>query len=167
MKLDLSLLHPIYQGYVKLVSEQMVLEALANHQECLDFYNSIPEEKEDYRYETEKWTPKEIIAHLIDSERYFNSTALELTGKSWPDLKLNHWIFDTAGNRSKASLIDELGQERKLSTEIYRTFDESEWEIQSEIFGKEITLLGLGFINKGHELHHINTIKERYLNQNG
>lgn len=154
---------PIYQRYHEQVAQEDLIEALRDHSDSRDFYASIPTDKTDYRYAEGKWTVKQVIAHLIDSERFFNQTALGLAGMTWEGLKLNHWIGTNTDNRSMESFLEEFYEERDRSIKIWQAIDPKNYSMTTEIFGKKVSVLGLGFNNVGHELHHQNVLIERYL----
>ena len=77
MLLNLDTIPPFYKNYVKLIEETDLLQALriSGHR-CQELLHSIPQDKQDFKYAEEKWTIRELICHLIDSERIFSFRAL-------------------------------------------------------------------------------------------
>ncbi|MFT4204074.1 MAG: DinB family protein [Chitinophagaceae bacterium] len=71
---------PFMEGYIGETKGETIPELIANHhQELLDFYGSLPEDKADYAYATGKWTVKEVLSHVIDTDAVFFYRALALS----------------------------------------------------------------------------------------
>ena len=70
--------YPAYaEGYINLVNAQTVSEAIQKYSTGItDFFNSIPLDKVDFRYAANKWSIKEMLQHIIDTERIFAYRAL-------------------------------------------------------------------------------------------
>ena len=69
---NLETLPPFYKGYVDLVKDYDLMEAIhASTKQLQDILATIPEEKGEYRYQPEKWSIKEVLCHMMDAERIF------------------------------------------------------------------------------------------------
>jgi uncharacterized damage-inducible protein DinB len=161
--------YPVYyENYIPLVREDSILEALnVNEKEIISFFNSISANKENYAYENGKWTIKEVLNHIIDTERIFSYRALRFARK---DSQLLH-SFDQdpyvanaeLTNRSLKDLIEEFETVRKATFSLYKSFsNEALLRIGNTAEGKA-SVNAIGFTICGHAIHHINVISERYL----
>ena len=165
---DLATIPEFYHKYVKLVTEDSATEALAkNARQAQEFFETIPAEKWDYRYAEGKWTVKELVQHMIDTERIFAYRALCIARgetQSLPGFDENTYAaVSAAGKRSKAELTEEFATVRKATGLLFRSFDEEQLNRTGTANNKPITVNGIGFITVGHVLHHLNVLQERYL----
>ncbi len=135
--------------------------------EALTFFESLPEDKYLYCYAEGKWTIKELLEHIIDAERIFNTRALRFARKDKTDLpgfEENSYVKNANSNtRDFKELIEEFNVVRKSTLFMFANFSEDILLQVGTIDGNEITVRAIGYVNSGHLLHHINIIKERYL----
>lgn len=133
------------------------------------FLKSIPIEKLEYRYEANKWTIKEVVSHLIDSERIFAYRALRFARKDKTPVagfdENDYALESVANNRTIEDLLEEYTLVRQASIALYKTFgSDSEILKRTGIAGGgEVSVRALGFLIAGHEKHHCDIIRERYL----
>ena len=135
--------------------------------EVLHTLSKIPENKQEYRYAEGKWTIKELIQHLIDSERVFAYRALrfarndatELAGFEQDDYVV---VFD-ANTRDFDELLEDLEFTRKSTILLYKSFGEKELMRIGTAGGNDMSVRALGYVISGHLVHHFNIMKERYL----
>ncbi|MGZ8538089.1 MAG: DinB family protein [Flavisolibacter sp.] len=168
LQVDFSRVPVFYHKYINLVKEQDLSEALRNHQNNLaSELNNIPESTWDYRYAEGKWTIKELVQHIIDGERIFCYRALNFARKDsneLPGFDENEFAaVSNADKRSKKDLLDELTTVQKSSMQLFASFDEEQLDQSGTANGNSIYVKGIGFIIVGHTLHHLNIIRERYL----
>jgi len=80
--------HPYYASFVKMIDEKTPLIHVLQEskEEVVSFFNDIPSQKLSYRYDVDKWTPKEVLVHLMDTERIFSYRALRFARKDKVDL---------------------------------------------------------------------------------
>ena len=134
---------------------------------CIAFFESVPVAKLDYRYQPEKWSIKDILLHLIDCERIFQYRALRISRSDktpLPGFEENDYAVEAnATSRILESLLNEYKSVRKATFTLFETFSEEQLLKMGNASGKDISVRAIGFIILGHELHHINIIKERYL----
>jgi len=157
-----------YAGYVAQVPDGDVLELLkeqgASHREL---FAAIPEEKHDHRYAPGKWTVKEVIGHLIDTERVFAYRALAFArgdAAPIPGMDQDEYMAGADfGRRSMASLIDEYHHLRAADVALFGSFDEAVLDRTGVASGVPFTVRALLWIVAGHERHHLGVLKERYL----
>ncbi|MDF2192634.1 DinB family protein [Paraflavitalea sp. CAU 1676] len=159
-----------FMNYVNAVSENNVEDALRkNTRRFRKLLRNIPKKKINYAYAEGKWTLKELLQHIVDAERVFVFRALHFSRKDntpLPGFDENVWaITAKAPKRSWGDLIDEFTALR-ASTELYfQSLDEDQLTAGGTANGKASNVLGLGFVCAGHVAHHMNIIKERYLNE--
>jgi hypothetical protein len=167
-KPDLATIPEFYHKYVKLVAEDKATEALAsNGQSTQDFLKAIPDEKWDYRYAEGKWSIKELVQHMIDSERIFAYRALCIARgekQSLPGFDENVYAAASgAEKRNKEELVEEFTAVRKATELLFRSFAEEQLSRTGTANNKPVSVNGIGFITAGHVLHHLNILRERYL----
>ena len=157
-----------YRNYIDLVPQADLFDALlASASISFDFWNSIPEEKGNYRYAEGKWSIKELLQHIIDTERIFSYRALAFArGEkvALPGYDEDNYAENCfADLRSLDSLVKELQLVRKSTITLFESFDTSVLDNVGKASGSNLSVRAAGFIIVGHEIHHINVMKERYL----
>lgn len=157
-----------YSPYINLVAHKDIVTSLQqNLEEALAFYKTIPEEKWLFSYADGKWTIKEVVQHLLDTERVFAYRALCFSRKDNVELpgfdQDDYLINSNANSRSKESLIEEYISIRKATITLFNYFSD-EMLIQIGVASNNpLSVRAAGYIIVGHEKHHNNVIKERYL----
>lgn len=156
-----------YANYIRLTQNVKLLEGLEiSFNRTLVLFESISEDKLSYRYADGKWTIKEIIQHLIDTERVFSYRALcfarkdnvELPGFNQDDYLENSKV----SSRSKSELIEEYKAVRKATNALFSSFT-NEMLLQVGVASSSpLSVRAAGYIIIGHETHHCNIINERY-----
>lgn len=161
---------PYFQPYINKISDLILLEGLeVGLEKTLNFFKSIPAEKLKYRYAEDKWTIKEIINHLIDSERVFAYRALRFARKDKTPVagfeENDYALESNANNRNIEELLEEYTFVRQSSIALYKTFgsDSDILKRTGLAGGGEVSVRALGFLIAGHEKHHCDVIRERYL----
>lgn len=167
-KPELSAIPSFYHRYVQLVDDDAIAEGLpANTQKAISFLEAIPEEKWDHRYAAGKWSIKEMVQHIIDTERIFSYRALCISRgekASLPGFDENTYAqASDADRRSKEDLLEELKAVRKSLELLFQSFTADQLQQTGIANEKSITVNGIGFITAGHMLHHLNILQERYL----
>lgn len=161
--------YPEYFGrYINLVTEDDLASAFNNQAKIFPaFLDSISEEKSTYAYAPGKWTIKELLQHLVDSERIFNYRALAIARKetvSLPSFDENSYAANSDANaRNWNSLANEFLNLRASTRDLYDSFNEQMLSQKGLANGKTISVLSLGFITIGHVYHHQKVLQERYL----
>lgn len=157
-----------YATYISKVGDKTLLKALeANSSAAVDFYQSIPADKHEYRYAEGKWTIKEVLQHILDTERVFAYRALRIARRDatpLPGFEQNG--FNEAADANKRSL-DNLIEEYKVlraSTKfLFANMTDEDLKTIGTASDNSVSARALGFMILGHEAHHIGIIKERYL----
>ncbi len=161
--------YPAYfEQYVELVTEENVLQAFENSlYEVQNYFRKVTPEQGEFRYAPEKWTVKEVLAHIIDTERIFNYRALCIARGEKASLMgfdENAYAANSkCENRTIASLLAEHEAVRKSTIQLYKNLDTSVWSASGVANGKEVSIAMFPYASAGHEKHHMNVIVERYL----
>jgi hypothetical protein len=157
-----------YGKYVSLVPEGDIVETLSKQSgETLAMLRSIPEERAGHAYGPGKWSIRQLVGHVIDTERIFAYRALAIARgerASLPGMEqdeyMEHASFD---GRTLESLCEEFGHVRRANVLMMRGFDAEAWARRGVASDNEVTVLALAHIIAGHELHHVNVLRARYL----
>ena len=120
-------------------------------------------------YAEGKWSIKEIAGHLIDNERIMSYRALSISRnetQSLPGFDENDYIRESNySKRNYYDIVDELRKVRESNLPMFKSFSEEILDRRGVANNSEVTVRALLFIIAGHEIHHINIVKERYLNK--
>jgi len=131
------------------------------------FLRSLPNEKLSYRYAKGKWTIKEILAHLIDDERIYAYRALRFARNDrteLPGFEQDNYALESRANiRTIESLLKEFAAVRRSTIALFDSFDGEVLKRSGVASGNVMSVRAAAYHIAGHELRHINIIKERYL----
>lgn len=157
-----------FEYYINLNPNDTIIEGLENQLKATtDFFKNIPFEKLEYQYEAGKWTPKDILQHLIDTERVFSYRALRFARfdeTPLPGYEENDFAASANANlRSIEELIEEYVIARKSTILLFKSFSDIMLESVGVASGASNSVRAIGYVITGHDIHHINVIKERYL----
>ena len=157
-----------FEQYIKLVTNNTsIIENLETSQkEFDDFLRKLSKDKHDFSYAEGKWTLKELIQHIIDTERIFCYRALCFARNDKTELPgFDQDIFvdnDNANQRNYYDLLDEMETLRKSTIQLFKSFSDQALLRIGVASGNSISVRALGFLFSGHQLHHLNIVKERY-----
>lgn len=159
---------PFYKTYTDVLGEVELMKCMRNQLDNFPmFLESIPEEKFTYAYAEGKWTIAEAIHHIIDTERVFQYRALRFSRGDKTSLSgFDQDVFVAGGNankRSKSSLIKEYQTVRQSTLALFQDFDDNILKQKGTASNLEWSVGALGFVICGHQKHHRNVIRERYL----
>ena len=158
---------PYFSRYIDLVKEADVLAAFDAQDEMIQHYFESLEHKADYAYAPGKWTLKEMLQHIIDTERIFSFRALCFARKELQNIpgfeEDDYAANSNANNRNWKSLCEELKAVRKSTRFLFESFSPETFDSSGSANGKPTTVIAVGFMIPGHIYHHVNVIKERYL----
>lgn len=160
--------NPFFQRYIDLVPEGSFQDVLnENTRIILDFFQNIPSKKHEYRYEEGKWSIKEILIHIIDTERVMSYRALVAArgdASALPGFDENTYVQNVdVSQRTLESLLEEFQSVRNATTHFFSHINEAQSIFEGNASNHATTARALGYISVGHVLHHINVVKERYL----
>jgi hypothetical protein len=165
---DLNTVPDFYKRYVEHVKEHDVLKALSiSSHETLDLVKSISEETGNHRYALGKWSVKELLCHLMDTERILAYRALRFARNDKTQLhgfEENDYAPEAnAQNRSIKKIVGEMERLRLTTIDLFENFTPEMLSRKGIANAVEFSVLTLGYIIAGHELHHRNILRERYL----
>jgi hypothetical protein len=159
---------PYYTHYISLVPGEDVLAALAGQiGSTLEVLRGIPEERAGFRYAPGKWSIKEVVGHVLDSERIFVYRALRFARNDdtpLPGYEQDDYIRAASFDDCRlADLADELGHVRQSTLSFFRHLAPAAWQRAGTANDDPITVRALAWIIAGHELHHLQVLRDRYL----
>lgn len=160
--------NPYYGTYIQKTGVLSLKDDLKNSGEkTISFFKRIPSNKLEYRYADGKWTIKEIIQHLMDAERIFTYRALRIARKDQtplPGFEQDDYVLPSQANkRSIEGLINEFKAIKAATVSLYDSFSDEMLMALGKASNSPISVRAIGFIIMGHEIHHCEVIKERYL----
>jgi hypothetical protein len=159
---------PYYGTYINEASGADALPVLiAQRESTASFLAAVPEAKAGFRYAEGKWSLREVIGHLSDSERIFSYRLLRFArADETPLAGFDENLYVPAGQFERRSLRDvarEFAAIRDATLSLVGNLDETELGRGGLANGKPITARALVWIIAGHEAHHIRVIRERYM----
>ncbi|PBJ15689.1 DinB family protein [Flavobacterium sp. ACN6] len=154
--------------YLKQAGDGLLIEELEiSLHEFIRFVQNIPMDKFDYRYAEGKWTIKDIIQHVMDTERIFAYRALRFSRNDQtplPSFEEDDYANNTNSNgRSIQDLLTELSALRHSTLLLYKSLSEEQLKRIGTASGNQISVRALGFVIIGHQKHHQKVFEERYL----
>ena len=157
-----------FQKYIDLVPEEDLTTAFQKQYPILsEFLHSINEDKSAFAYAPGKWTIKELLQHMTDTERIFAYRSLCFARKeknSLPGFDENDYAAaSNANERTWKELADEFLFVRKSTEILFNSFTEAALSNSGTANNNPATAASMGFTAIGHVYHHINVLKERYL----
>ena len=161
--------YPAYcEGYISRVPDGDIVATLGKQlDETLALIKTIPEARGDWRYAEGKWTVKEVLGHVVDSERVFAYRALRFArGDATPLSGFEQDDFVRGGafdKRSLSDLADEYEHVRRSSLALFASLGEEAWSRKGPANNNESSVRALAFIIAGHERHHVEILRTRYL----
>ena len=161
--------HTNYQKYFDLVANLDYADLLKQNSSALvTMFERIPAEKVDYKYAENKWSIKEVLMHMIDTERVFAYRALAAARGDdvTPHYRMDEELYAKnveVSHRSVESLISEFKAVRCSTAELFRNMTDAQSKRSCNIVTHPMTARAIGYFIIGHVQHHLNVIKERYL----
>ena len=161
--------NPYYGTYIRKTEGLNLKDGIKiSGDRTISFLKSIPTEKLEYRYDKDKWTVKEVIQHLMDAERVFSYRALRIAREDQtplPGFEQNDYVEPSKANeRSLNELIKEFDAIRSSTIALFDSFSDKMLMAKGTASNSPVSVRAIGFIIMGHEIHHCQIIRERYLN---
>ncbi len=153
--------------YIKQAKGDQISAALnTGEQELIEYLESLPPEKWDHKYAPDKWTIKEAVIHIIDTERIFAYRALRIGRRDPTPLRgfeQNGYVpFYNVDKRTPASILVEYRSVRNASRTLFKHFSEEDLLAMGTASDQPVSCRALAFMIAGHEQHHLSLFKERY-----
>ncbi len=163
---------PYYDRYISLVQGEEILNALdLQRRQTLLLLSGRDEQDGDLRYAPEKWSVKEVLGHVCDSERVFAYRALRISRADATPLagfEQDDYVRNGPfANRALADLIEDFIAVRRATLSLLRNLDEPAWTRRGVANNSDISVRALAYIIAGHELHHRRILEEKYFSTRG
>ncbi|MDR7131968.1 hypothetical protein J2X69_004334 [Algoriphagus sp. 4150] len=156
-----------FSTYIKLVSGNNYEEQLLNQvDELLKFFQAKGSDWAEKAYAEGKWTPKEVLGHVIDTERIMTFRALCFARgerSSLPGFDQDPYVLNARfGQAPIEYLLEDFQAQRRALLSMIRILPEESLDFIGQASGNPITPRALFWIIPGHFMHHMNILKERY-----
>lgn len=161
-----------FQKYVQryldqIPSENWIEELKRSGEKTIELYSNLTEEQSLFAYAEGKWTLKELLLHLSDTERIFQYRILAFARGEKAELpgfdEEEYTAHSFADKRSLDSLLEEYTLVRKSSQILVKTLEPSVLANIGTANGNQLAVETIGKLIVGHNYHHLNIIEERYL----
>jgi len=153
--------------YVDLVGNGPIIEILEYQQQMdYNFFLRLDPAKASYKYAEDKWTVKQVLGHMCDTERVFAYRALVFSRESIElpgfdqDVYMEHASFNS---RSIEDLAEEFKTIRESTLYLFRSFTDDQSKRKGIASGSPFSVRAYAYMIAGHEMHHIKILKEKYL----
>jgi hypothetical protein len=158
---------PPYAGYVGLVRDERVAVHLASQiDQTAALLGRVPADREGYRYAPGKWSIREVVGHVADTERVMAYRLLRIARADTtplPGFDENLWVapaeFDA---RRLGDLMDEFRAVRAATLKLIHGLPAAAFARVGQASGKPVSARALAYIIAGHELHHVGVLRDRY-----
>jgi len=160
--------NPYYDKYISLILGPDIVGTLASQlPRTVALLSSLSEQDGELRYAPGKWSLKEALGHLIDTERIMAYRALRIArGDRTPVAGFEQDDYVRDGPHATvrlADLVEEFKSVRAATVALFRNLRDEDWKRQGVANNDDITVRALAYIIAGHELHHRHIFEERYL----
>jgi uncharacterized damage-inducible protein DinB len=158
---------PYYERYISLVQENDILATLdRQRREMVLLLSGLSEEQGDFRYAPEKWSAKQVLGHVCDTERVFAYRALRIArGDATPMEGFEQDDYVKNGPFARHA-IDEVIEDyiavRRATISLLRSLEEAAWSRRGVANKNEVTVRALAYTIAGHEVHHRRILQEKY-----
>lgn len=158
---------PHFQPYIACIADEDVVAVMAAQlDEVQGLTSRLGEVRGDYRYAAGKWSVKEIVGHLSDTERVFGCRALRF-GRGdptpLPSFDDQTYVNETgAAARTLADMAAEWADLRRATLSLFRGLPAAAWARRGIASGATTSVRALGYIIAGHTRHHLETLAARY-----
>lgn len=160
--------HPYFQRYVaEAINGDVLAELALTRTHLVDLITSMDEDRALHRYAPGKWSVKEVVQHLVDTERIFASRALAFARGDvapMPGFDENAYAeASRADERPLGDILEEHAAVRRASIALFQGLPADAVLRRGTADGKEFTVRAIPWIIVGHEIHHLSVLRERYL----
>ena len=158
---------PYYERYISLIEGDEILNTLdQQRRETMLLLCGRDEEDGDIRYAPGKWSAKEVLGHVCDTERVFAYRAMRFSrADSTPLAGFEQDDYVRNGPFATRSLEDQVEDfiaVRRATLSLLRNLDEAAWLRRGIANKNEVSVRALAYIIAGHEVHHRRILEEKY-----
>jgi hypothetical protein len=159
--------HPAFQRYVDRVTEGDVMAALAAQvADVRAALGAVPAERESYRYQDGKWSVRQVLGHVVDTERMFGYRMLCIgrgDTQNLPGFDEDPYAAAAGHDRVRlADLLEEFDLVRRANVLLARGFDDLAWARVGTANGNRIVTRACPYIMVGHVRHHLAVLASKY-----
>jgi hypothetical protein len=156
-----------FENYISLAKGNDISEILSDNLQVVNlFFSAISEKNAGLNYADGKWNSKQILQHIIDTERIFSYRSLRFARNDQSELpgfdENNYAAMADTTKRFLPDLIEEFTFIRESSKYLFKNFNEEVLDRKGIASKNILSVRAAGFIIAGHSLHHINIINQRY-----
>ena len=157
-----------YSRYITLVPEGDILKTLTRQNESTTaLLRGLSESQGGFRYAPGKWSIKELVAHLSDAERIFSDRALRFARADLtplPGFEENDYVRNGSFDGfSLADIVTGFENVRRSTVSLFHLMPREAATRRGTANNAEISVRALAHVIAGHELHHMNVLRTRYL----
>jgi hypothetical protein len=158
---------PYYDRYISLVQTDNILDVLdEQRRQFMLLMSGRSEDEGNFRYAPGKWTVKELIGHMNDTERIFSYRALRIArGDQTPieGFEQDPYVENANFNaRSLEEMVEDYIAVRRATVSLFRNFPANAWARTGTASNNPVNVHALAYMIAGHELHHRRILEERY-----
>jgi hypothetical protein len=158
---------PYYDRYISLVQGEDILDTLdQQRRQTMLLLSGRNDEDGDFRYAPDKWSAKEVLGHVCDTERIFAYRALRISrADATPVEGFEQDDYVQNGpfaQRPLADLVEDFIAVRRATLSLLRNLDEAAWSRRGIANKNEVTVRALAYTIAGHEMHHRRILEEKY-----
>jgi hypothetical protein len=156
-----------YERYISLVTGSDILGTLeSERRETMLLLSGRDEGEGSYRYAPDKWSAKQVLGHVCDTERIFAYRALRIArGDRTPmeGFEQDDYVRNGPFERVPlCDLIEDYIAVRRATLTLFRNLDEEAWMRRGVANKNEVSVRALAYIIAGHERHHRRILEEKY-----
>jgi len=158
---------PYYDRYISMIQGEDILNTLDQQRRQMMLLLSCRDEEEgDFRYAPEKWSAKEVLGHICDTERVFSYRALRISRADATPLEgfeQDDYVRNGPfAQRPLEDLVEDFIAVRRATLSLLRNLDEAAWVRRGIANKNDVSVRALAYIIAGHELHHRRILEEKY-----
>ena len=160
---------PALADYVSAIREEEDVLAVLGEQldDILTRLRTVPASRGDFRYAPGKWTLKDVVGHLSDTERVFAYRALSIARRdlaALPAFDDQAWVAEVgAAQRTLLDMVEEWGQVRRATLALLRHLPSPAWSRVGSANSQPVSVRALAYVIAGHTRHHLEVVEARYL----
>ncbi|WP_409303113.1 DinB family protein [Peribacillus sp. SCS-155] len=160
--------HSYYSTYVAMVPEGDIITILEKQiEETIDLLEDLSDDQALFRYGEDKWSIKEVLGHVTDTERVFSYRLLSIARgetAALPGYDQNAYVeMASFDNQPLVLLVENFRAVRQSTLYLLKSLNEDTWLLRGNANGSDVTVRALAYMIAGHELHHRRILQERYL----
>lgn len=157
-----------YNSYISLIPDQDIEEILRRqHRETASLLNGVSEEVASRSYAPGKWSLKEVVGHMSDTERVMSHRMLALArGEGAPLHGMDQDLYVSSANFNQfpwTQVRAELATVRAATLSLLASIDDAGWIRTGTVWNSSVSTRAFPFIIAGHEMHHVGVIRDKYL----